>query len=135
MQCYVMFASKSETNSVVKSSRRPVRLRNIISSATSVDSLHQSNVEVNERLHDRCVINEMVSAYVGCAIITHTQPHTQPIGCTNKMCVGSMMNWKQQSVKRTRSRDEVIQQARNFLDQYYASIKRYEHELHNLDVF
>lgn len=42
------------------------------------------------------------------------------------------MNWKHQSsgARKSRTADEVIHFARNFLDQYYASIKRLNSEAH-----
>ena len=42
------------------------------------------------------------------------------------------MNWKHQSnaAKRPRTTDDVIHHARNFLDQYYTSIKRLNSEAH-----
>ena len=56
-------------------------------------------------------------------------PLIQPLGCSDKVCVGSLMNWKHQTSssntkKGARSREELISAAKSFLDQYYSSIKR-----------
>lgn len=44
------------------------------------------------------------------------------MGCTNKVCAGSLMN--QAGNARPRTREEILNYAKNFLDQYYTSIKR-----------
>ncbi len=49
-----------------------------------------------------------------------------PSGCTGGACRGSIMACPApvKSRDEPRSRDEIIAQAKDFLDQYYASIKR-----------
>lgn len=57
---------------------------------------------------------------------------TQAIGCTEKFCSGSLMNWKHQSSsgRTSRSTEDVIRLAQNFMDQYYTSIKRLHSRSH-----
>lgn len=50
-----------------------------------------------------------------------------PSGCNNASCAGSIMMCPPpvKSRDQPRPRDEVLAQAKDFIDQYYASIKRY----------
>ncbi|KAI1293695.1 Nitric oxide synthase [Halotydeus destructor] len=100
--CDYAMPETTETHKGKCPARRAEKLKNVSSAAVTVDTFHQVDLE--------------------------------NIGCTGKVCKGSLMNWKHQSglnLKRTpRSQAEVINYARNFFDQYYASIKRLNSDSH-----
>lgn len=57
---------------------------------------------------------------------------SQTIGCTDRHCSSSLMNWKHQSSRSPRSLDDLVTAAQHFLDQYYSSIKRLNSPGHEL---
>lgn len=59
------------------------------------------------------------------------QKCNEPVQCTSSVCAGSLMNTPSKRPPGTaRCKEEVIEQAKAFFDQYYISIKRYNSTHH-----
>jgi len=56
------------------------------------------------------------------------------MGCTPSVCAGSLMNQSPtiNNHKECRSTDKILEEAKNFIEQYYASIKRVNSLAHEL---
>lgn len=79
---------------------RQVKLRNLISGEQNVDNLH-SKYKGNSKSH----------------------------GCSEQRCLGALMNPKPVEQK-VRSSSEILEQAQDFINNYYASIKRTDSPAH-----
>ena len=60
----------------------------------------------------------------------------KPLGCSRNICAASIINHKNSlfnnNQKRVKTNEEVIEEAKHFIEQYYASIKRLNSAAHQL---
>ncbi|CAB3366830.1 Hypothetical predicted protein [Cloeon dipterum] len=134
------------------SHRKPIRLRNLLNQTETFDLLNQQVVEsVDARLTDSMSTPDGSAAPItnGNGAVPkpflrlrnwqskdlavdrlHNNANPRPTQCSEKTCMGSIMAIPGRSALIPRNKEEVLRLARDFMDQYFASIRRLNSAAH-----